>query len=211
MNIQEAYWNKVANEKIFPTPFQIKEFKKYVSSDMKILDVGCGYGRTLNILYNEGYCNLTGIDYAQNMINRGLKQYPYLNLLKSNGEQIPFPDDEFHAVILIGVLTSNIKDEEQEKLISEILRILKDQGIFYLTDFLLNDDKRNKKRYSKYGDKYGLYGVFELPEGAVLRHHNLKHVFKLTKDFEKLIFKKTIYETMNGHQSNGFYYIGKKK
>lgn len=211
MNLQEDYWNKVAEEKEFPTPFQINDFAKYVSKDMNILDVGCGYGRTLNELYNQGYLNLTGIDYSQNMINRGLRSYPYLNLLKNDGEQIPFPDDEFNAVILIGVLTSNIKDEEQENLINEILRTLKDHGILYMADFLLNEDEWNTKRYSDYEDKYGFYGSFELPEGIVLRHHTEEHIFKLTTDFQELVFEKTVYDTMNGHQSNGFYYIGKRK
>lgn len=211
MNKQEEYWNKVAEEKEFPTPFKLDEFLKYTSKEMKILDVGCGYGRTLNELHNQGFRNLIGIDYAQNMINRGLRQYPYLNLKKNNGDNLPFPNDEFDAVILIGVLTSNIEDDKQEKLISEIDRLLKDQGILYLADFLINTDERNKQRYLKYKNKYGVYGVFELPEGAVLRHHTTSHIFKLTKDFNELSFKETVYNTMNGHRSNGFFYIGKRK
>jgi ubiquinone/menaquinone biosynthesis C-methylase UbiE len=210
MKPQEAYWNKVAEDKEFPTPFQINLFKKFVSVEMKILDVGCGYGRTLNELNNQGFRNLTGIDYAQNMINRGLRKYPYLNLEKNNGENLSYPNDEFDAVILIGVLTSNIEDDKQEKLISEIDRLLKDQGILYLADFLINTDERNIRRYSKYKNKYGIYGVFELPEGAVLRHHTISHIFKLTKDFNELSFQETVYNTMNGHRSNGFYYIGKR-
>src|SRR5690606_18842005 len=109
--------------------------------------------------------NLTGVDYAQKMINRGLKDFPYLNLLKSHGDEIPFQDKSFDAVILMGVLTSNIKDEEQENLIGEILKILTDQGILYLADFLLNKDERNIDRYQKYKNKYGKYGIFELSEG----------------------------------------------
>lgn len=208
---QNKYWDKVAEEKEFPTPFQIEEFKKYVSESTNILDVGCGYGRTLNELYNHGFKNLTGIDYSQGMISRGLWIYPYLNLIKTDGDKIPFHDNEFDAVLLIAVLTSNIKDEEQKNLISEISRVLKDGGIFYITDFLINQDKRNLERYHKYKDKYGVYGIFELPEGAVLRHHTEEHILKLTQDFQKLVFEKTVYDTMNGHKSNGFYYIGKKK
>ena len=102
---QKEYWNKVAEEKEFPTPFQMEEFRKYVSKEMKILDVGCGYGRTLNELYNQGFKNLTGIDYSQGMINRGLRLYPHLNLIKNDGNTIPFPDNEFDAVILLAVLT----------------------------------------------------------------------------------------------------------
>jgi len=208
---QEKYWDEVAEEKEFPTPFQIGKFEKYILKERSILDVGCGYGRTLSELYNHGFKNLTGIDYSQGMINRGLKSYPYLNLIKNDGESIPFHDNEFDAVLLIAVLTSNIKDEEQENLISEISRVLKDGGILYINDYLINQDERNLERYNKYEDKYGTYGIFELPEGAVLRHHTDEHILKLTKGFKELIFKNTVYDTMNGHKSNGFYYIGRKK
>ena len=105
---QEKYWDKVSEEKEFPTPFQIQEFEKYVSKDMNILDIGCGYGRTLNELHNQGFKNLTGIDYSQGMINKGLRLNPYLNLIKNDGYTIPFPDSKFDAVLLISVLTSNI-------------------------------------------------------------------------------------------------------
>jgi ubiquinone/menaquinone biosynthesis C-methylase UbiE len=204
---QEKYWDKVSEEKEFPTPFQIQEFEKYVSKDMNILDIGCGYGRTLNELHNQGFKNLTGIDYSQGMINKGLRLNPYLNLIKNDGYTIPFPDSKFDAVLLISVLTSNIKDEEQERLMSEISRVLKDNGILYITDYLINNNKRNLERYKKYTDKYGIYGVFKLSEGVILRHHTENHIMKLTKDFQKLVFEKTVYETMNGNKSNGFYYI----
>ncbi len=207
---QKKYWDKVAEEKEFPTPFKIKRFKKFVSKEKKILDVGCGYGRTLNELYKHGFKNLKGIDYSQGMINKGLRLYPYLNILKNDGEKIPFPDNEFDSVILIGVLTSNYKDEEQENLISEIFRVLKNNGILYIADFLINNDKRNIERYKKYEDKYGIYGVFELSEGVVLRHHTKKHILELTQHFNKLLFEELVYNTMNGHKSNGFYYILRK-
>ena len=209
--IQKEYWNKVADVKEFPTPFKIEEFNKYVLKEEKVLDVGCGYGRTLNELYKQGFKNLTGIDYSKEMIKRGLKLYPYLNILENNGDYIPFPDNKFDSVILISVLTSNYNDEEQENLISEINRVLKNEGILYMADFLINNDKRNLDRYKLYKNKYGIYGVFELPEGAILRHHTKKHIMKLTKHFNGLLYKELKYKTMNGHISNGFYYILRKK
>lgn len=206
---QKKYWDEVSEEKEFPTPFQLDVFERYVSKDMNILDMGCGYGRTLNLLYNNGFKNLTGIDYSQGMISRGLKLYPHLNMVKTDGEKIPFPHGKFDSVLLIGVLTSNIEDKTQINLISEISRVLKGDGILFISDFLLNEDERNLRRYQKYEDKYGIYGVFELDEGVVLRHHSEKHIRKLTMDFKKLVFEETVYETMNGHKSNGFYFIGK--
>ncbi|MGZ7118953.1 MAG: class I SAM-dependent methyltransferase [Methanobacterium sp.] len=208
---QEKYWDEVAERKEFPTPFHIEEFKKHVSKENKILDLGCGYGRILNELYNHGFDDLTGVDYSEGMINRGLRIYPNLNLKKNDGENLPFQDDEFDVVLLIGVLTSNYKDSEQEKMIAEILRVLNEDGIVYIADFLINHDKRNIERYEQYKNKYRIYGVFELPECAVLRHHTVEHILKLTDHFDKLVFEEVIYDTMNGHKSNGFYYMGKKK
>ncbi len=208
---QEKYWDNVAEEKEFPTPFQIKEFKKYVSPEKTILDVGCGYGRTLSELNKQGFRNLTGVDFSQAMINRGLKLHPQLNLLKNNGDKLHFPDDKFDAVLLIAVLTCIANPQDQKNLISEISRVLKSGGILYINDYLINDDQRNVERYQKYQEKYKTYGVFELPEGAVLRHHTPEYISKLTKNFKELIFEKTIYNTMNGNKSNGFYYIGQLK
>ncbi len=208
---QEHYWDEVAEEKEFPTPFQFDEFEKYVSPDMSILDVGCGYGRTLAELKSRGFHNLKGIDYSQGMINRGLRLYPDLDLIKTDGKKVPCGDCEFDVVILLAVLTSLYHDDDQRELISEISRVLKKDGILYINDYLLNQDQRNKNRYQKYKADYNIYGVFKLPEGAVFRHHTTEHILKLTESFKPLVFEKTVYDTMNGHISNGFYYIGQKK
>ena len=206
---QKRYWDKVADEKEFSTPFQINIFETYVSRESKILDVGCGYGRTLNELYNLDFKNLVGVDFSQGMIDRGKKLYPHLDMQKNKGK-FPFDDGNFDAVLLLTVLTCIVKDKDQEKLIKEIQRVLKDDGIFYINDYLINEDQRNIERYEKFKDKYGKYGIFELPEGALVRHHTKDHILKITKCFQELIFKTTIYTTMNGNKSNGFYYIGKK-
>ena len=206
---QEEYWDSVSGTKNFPTPFQITEFEKFVSKDMNILDVGCGYGRTLNELYEGGYKHLHGIDFSQGMIERGLKLFPYLNLQKNESGILPFPDNNFYAVILIAVLTCIYDDASQLQLISEIKRVLKTGGILYINDYLANFDDRNLERYDMYEDKYSKYGVFELPEGAILRHHTEEYFFELMKDFGTLRYKRIIYTTMNGNKSNGFYFIGK--
>lgn len=208
---QEKYWDEVAEEKEFPTPFPLEEFKKHIRPEMNILDLGCGYGRTLSELHKNGFKNLTGVDYSEQMIKRGLRLHPNFKLIKNNGDDLPFLDNSFDAVLLIGVLTSNVQTEKQKELLLEISRVLKDNGLIYISDFLLNNDERNLQRYQKFKDKYEIYGVFELPEGAVLRHHTIQHVLKLTEDYEKLYFENTIFDTMNGNKSNGFYYIGMKK
>lgn len=205
---QKEYWDEASKKKEFTTPFQAEEFAKYVKKDAVILDVGCGYGRTLDELYQGGYRNLIGIDFSDGMIQRGMRQFPYLDLRVKTGAAIDLPDASIDAVILFAVLTCIRTDEEQRQLLSEIRRVLKPHGILYVNDFLLNTDERNLARYAKYKDTYGVYGVFELPEGAVCRHHDESWIRQLLKEFEELEYHHLTFTTMNGHKSNGFYYIG---
>lgn len=206
---QNEYWNSVSEKKEFTTPFQVEDFSGFVKKGSYILDVGCGYGRTLNELYQNGYRYLIGIDFSEGMIERGKQQFPYLDLRVKENDQIALPDKSIDAVILFAVLTCIRTNEEQRQLLSEIKRVLKPQGILYVNDFLLNTDERNLSRYEKYKEIYGLYGVFELPEGAVLRHHSEAWIKQLLKDFEELKFSHLTFTTMNGHKSNGFYFMGR--
>jgi ubiquinone/menaquinone biosynthesis C-methylase UbiE len=207
---QKLYWNNVAPVKEFTTPFQMDVFKKYVNNSAHILDIGCGYGRTLNELCNNGYLNTVGTDFSEKMIKRGKSLYPHLYFETMEKCEINYPDGTFDAILLLAVLTCIITDEEQIKLLNETKRILKPDGIIYINDFLLNTDERNLKRYDEYKAKYKVYGVFELPEGAIVRHHDREQVKENLKIFNELEFKEVEYITMNGNKSNGYYYFGRK-
>ena len=206
---QKEYWNNVSEKKEFTTPFQAEEFTKYVGPESRILDMGCGYGRTLDELYHCGYRNLIGIDFSSGMIERGKSLFPYLDLRVKEDSRIALPDASVDAVILFAVLTCIQSNEEQLNLIQEIKRVLVPGGILYVNDFLLNNDARNLARYEQYKDTYGIYGVFELPEGAVCRHHDESWIKELLSDFAVLKYNRLTFTTMNGHQSNGFYFIGR--
>lgn len=209
-NNQSQYWDNVSTDKEFTTPMQIELFSAYVDKDARVLDHGCGYGRILHELQQAGYTRLYGTDSSPKMIERASKEYANISFAVSDGEHIPFESDSFDAVLLVAVMTSVIANEAQEKMIAELKRVLKPGGFIYINDFLLNQDERNITRYKKFEDRYGEYGVFELPEGAVCRHHSRSWIDHLLKDFQQISYEETVYKTMNGHHSNGFYYLGKK-
>ncbi len=207
---QQDYWNKVSTKKEFTTPFHAEEFAKYVGTGNTVLDVGCGYGRTLNELYQFGYHSLIGIDFSDGMIERGQEQFPYLDLRVKKEQRIDLQDSSIDAVILFAVLTCIYDNNEQQFLIHEIERVLKPNGILYVNDFLLNSDERNIKRYQEFQEKYGTYGIFELPEGATCRHHSEDWIHNLLTGFTTLQYQHLTFTTMNGNKSNGFYYIGRR-
>ena len=66
---QRAYWDSVATEKTFSHPLR-KEFldATALQKDAALLDIGCGYGRTLEALWERGYSQLTGLDFSARML-----------------------------------------------------------------------------------------------------------------------------------------------
>ena len=207
---QREYWDQVAEQKEFTTPFQLDAFSKYVERGATVLDVGCGYGRTLNFLRQNGYRQLAGIDFSAALIARGRRLFPELDLRVMTSATFDIPDASQDAVILLAVLTCIARDEDQAALVSEIERVLKPGGILYINDFLINTDERNQQRYKASPAGYP-YGVFELPEGGLFRHQSEKHILCLCRAFHPLIWETCRYTTMNGHQSNGFCLIGRKE
>ncbi len=205
---QEKYWDRMAGEKSFTVPFEIDHFGQYVSRSADILDVGCGYGRVLGQLNSAGFTRLTGVDMSSRMINTGRKHFPRLAFFPITAGHLALKDNAVDAVLLIAVMTCIETDAAQLALMGEIKRVLKPGGIIYFSDFLLNTDRRNIDRYRRFDEQYGCYGVFELPDGAVLRHHHPDHIARIISGFRTIMFEKRVFPTMNGHQSNGFYYIG---
>ncbi|NGY82683.1 class I SAM-dependent methyltransferase [Bacillus megaterium] len=206
---QDEYWNEVANKKEFTTPFQPELFLTHVNHNAAILDYGCGYGRTLLELRSYDYNNLHGVDFSEEMIKRAKSHNSEIDFQVIQSGKLPFSNDSLDAVLLFAVLTCVHKSEEQNAILNEIKRVLKPGGIIYINDFLLNSDERNKLRYEKALTKYHTYGVFELPDGAILRHHSEERVKEWVDQFETLEYKKVEYTTMNGNRSNGLVYMGK--
>ena len=208
---QNEYWNSVAEEKNFTTILDVELFSKFVSKDCKILDVGCGYGRILNELAEAGFTDLTGVDSAENMIKRGLREYPNLNLLVNPNGKLPFAQNTFDAVILFGVLTCVPDNESQKVLLNDIKRVLKPGGVIYINDFLLNSGFKRWLFYKKAQKETGIYGAFKTYDGATVRHHAEDYILNLLSDFKTLDYQKFVIPTMNGNKSNSFGFIGELK
>jgi len=207
---QRDYWDSVSEKKEFTTALDLNLVEPFINTNSFIVDYGCGYGRTLDQLWQNGFQNTLGFDFSSEMIQRGKKQFPYLNLKTSSNNGIDCADGSVDMVILFAVLTCVITDREQDNLMQEVLQVLKPGGFVYINDFLINDDQRNLDRYINFETKYGTYGVFELPEGALLRHHTETRIKQLAHGFHKVAFNKTTFKTMNGNLSNGFVFIGRK-
>jgi SAM-dependent methyltransferase len=68
---QIGYWNRVAAEKRFSHPLRSDWLGQCLRSPQaRILDYGCGYGRSLAELSEAGFQNLVGVDFSEAMLAR---------------------------------------------------------------------------------------------------------------------------------------------
>lgn len=199
------YWAEQCKDKTFTSDFNLDVFSAHVPKEARILDFGCGYGRTLAELAEAGFTDLTGIDFAPTLIERGKAEHPDLNLVAYPGGPLPFADNEFDAALLLAVLTCMPATKTQAETLLELKRVLKPGGLLYINDFLLNRDKRNLDRYQLGQERHGIYGTFDLPDGGIVRHHDRNHMEALLHDFKTVEFEEVTYTTMHGHESRGFY------
>jgi SAM-dependent methyltransferase len=207
---QRNYWNRVANEKRFSHPLRLDWLEKHSDKQARILDYGCGYGRTLAELSNAGYGNIFGMDFSATMLSRCRREVPRSRLICNEGCGLPLQPNSVDVVLLFAVLTCIPDSNEQRLLLAAVEEVLRPGGLIYLSDLLLNDDARNRERYQRFAEAYKCYGVFELPEGVAVRHHQQEWIEELTVSFRPLAYEPFTVTTMNGNTSAAFQYLGRK-
>lgn len=163
-------------------------FEKYSSKNNKILDLGCGAGRTTINLYRNGYKDIIGLDYSEKLIECA-KEYCNNNKLDVKfiyGDATDLSDFEnntFDTILFsYNGLTSIPKQENRDKVLQEVKRVLKDDGIFIFTAHdrdnpkykSIWDEEKNKwdnglqdKNLYEFGDRF-----LKLEDGIAFGHYS---------------------------------------
>ncbi|MFJ9567120.1 class I SAM-dependent methyltransferase [Streptomyces fuscichromogenes] len=210
LDSQVAYWDAAAATRTFTHPLHLP-WLDGIDRHAAILDYGCGYGRTMERLEQAGFDDLTGVDTSPGMIERARRLHPAMRCAVLDAPPaLPCPDARFTVVLLFAVLTCVPGDDAQHRLIGELARVLRPGGILYVSDLLLQDDERNRRRYDHCSDRYGSYGVFETDDGAVCRHHSRERLATLLGGFETIGTRTIPVTTMNGHEATGVQLLARR-
>lgn len=209
---QLAYWDSVGATKTFTHPLDLGHLTN-LRPTARILDYGCGYGRTMAELSKHGFTDLTGVDLSPALIARGRREYPDLRFdVLDKPPALPYADATFDLVILFAVLTCIPDDAAQRALVDELTRVLTPGGLLYVSDLLLQDDDRNLTRYAAHAKQTSApYGVFATEDGAICRHHDPTHLRNLLAELEPVAEGPINVTTMNGHRSNAIQLLGRKR
>jgi len=158
-----------------------EEWKKFINlnKNSRILQIGCGPEDVINyITTSKKYAIDPLADFYKKKFNL---DYSSFFFIEGRAEKLPFKDDYFDVVILANVLDHV---EQPENALSEIKRVLKENGIFHFENIFY---QKNFIRIAKiYGTiKKSLTGnIFNIHHPFMFRLKDLKRL--LSKDFSAI-------------------------
>jgi len=119
--------------------FVWKEFGSlagYAENGDKILDLGCGNGRFVELFKNKGV-KYIGIDVSEKLIEIARKKYPEEKFQVFDGLKIPSEDNYFDKIFCIAVLHHIPGEELRRQFLEEARRVLKPGGKIILSAWYL--------------------------------------------------------------------------
>jgi ubiquinone/menaquinone biosynthesis C-methylase UbiE len=135
-----AVWNKMWDWQVYSDD----DLRKYKSNDklriikemgvafrsgQKIMDGGCGDGRSLISYVKEFGCSGYGLDLSENALNKAAenarKENCQINFQKGDVRKLPYEDDFFDGVLSFGVIEHFL---DYETAIKEMFRVLAPGG-----------------------------------------------------------------------------------
>lgn len=139
----------------------IEKFIKLLSTQSKIIDLGCGSGRDAKIFTSMGI-DVLGIDYCSNLIDIAKSHAPLANFKLMDIEMMSFPASSFDGVWSACSL-AHISKKIFPDVLKKINFILKKNGCFYLA--LKKGSGEVLERDSRYdGDFKKFWSFFEEEE-----------------------------------------------
>jgi tellurite methyltransferase len=111
--------------------------KGRITSEMRVLDAGCGGGRNLVYFFRSGF-DTSGVDRSSEAIAQirllAAEFAPHLpadNFRVAAIEEMPFDDESFDVVISSAVLHFARDEAHWRAMVQEMWRVLKPGGIFF--------------------------------------------------------------------------------
>ena len=96
---------------------------------MRLLDLGCGFGRNIRITSIEASDEVFGVDIALDRLQSAAKKFPSRKFIQARAESLPFADSAFHSIVCeVAMPYMNIPVA-----LSEINRILEPGGTVHFT------------------------------------------------------------------------------
>ncbi|MFN3237233.1 MAG: class I SAM-dependent DNA methyltransferase [Pseudomonadales bacterium] len=128
----------------------------------KILDAGCGTGLAGQVLAEEGYTDVHGLDFSHDMLEEAARKGVYQRYIQADlTASLDLDDDEFDAIVCAGTFTSGHVGPEA---LDEMIRVTRPGGLICFTvrdEAWENDNFADYIRKLSDGDAWKVVTSFE--------------------------------------------------
>lgn len=145
----------------------LKQFN--VEDPVKVLEIGAGTGLTTqNIVKALPNAHITAIDLEENMINQAKEKQNLLGVNFLVSDALAYlekaADGSLDSVVTAYTL-HNLQKDQRSKILKEIFRVLKKDGLFINADKIAPDNKEDyKKIYNKQVEMFDVYDSVGEPD-----------------------------------------------
>jgi cyclopropane fatty-acyl-phospholipid synthase-like methyltransferase len=169
---QKDLWEKFYREQKRPWRGVGKLDGLEIEHGARVLDIGCGNGKTTSALINMGAA-VTGLDFSSSAVEYCKSMFgSAAEFVIADCKDIPFPDGSFDAVAAVHIF-EHLTAEDVERTVSEIRRVLVPGGKVFVRSFAVGDMRSKGKesdvrgngisyRYYTEEQMSSLFGGFEV-------------------------------------------------
>ena len=216
--LESKAWNnhytKAKSILTYPDENLVRMIKAYLADktlkdleSLASIDLGCGTGRHLKLLYESGIQNITGIDTSINALKICKELYSF-RLIQADNKSLSFRDFAFDLAISWGSLHYCSKDLLREQ-IAEIYRILKNGSRFFGTLRSERDTYLKKGRHI--GNDTWITNLDDIKNSVVsfYNENELNSALDIFSKFEYGIIERTIMGDMQKRISHWIFWAEK--
>ncbi len=114
------------------------------SPGTRVLEGGCGNGKTLSTLCRDG-CDATGCDIAASALRLARVAVPTARFVQADVRSLPFCNAAFDAVIAVHIIGA-LREQDRHQAVTELRRVLVPEGTLFFREFSVSDFRYGKGR-----------------------------------------------------------------
>lgn len=116
-----------------------------VLTDKRVLELGCGNGKTISAIVRQKPSSLTAVDFSGKAIALSKERFKdeSISFFNADVTELPFKDEEFDVVVCYYLLNA-LLEKDRKLAVSEIARVLNKKGLVLLEDFSVGDFRQEK-------------------------------------------------------------------
>lgn len=171
----------------------LKKFNKEIKPKSYILEAGCGNGKNMTFLQDNGH-TVKGIDFSNNLLD--VCKSKNLDVEYADIRNLPFNDSTFDYTISIAVIHHLETISEIRNSINELLRVTKEYGLILITVWAVEQDCHSRRilkdgpNLVPFEDTFRFYYVFSKSSfKELLTAFNVQTIFWEKSNWNAIIKK----------------------